>query len=562
MTELKDFAEILLLIKDNIKLVIFAFSLVAFFIFFLMNRDYVESRVKAFWYRLPLIGKNARLSKNLEVDDENGHKWFKSEKNVGNAFYPYFNDYNKNADSYVSATQYLNRAHDNSTTPMGFWHWLFIVVAVLIEASSFAYVIAGFTLTDASNALQIQTAVMIGLVISAILLVLTHKTGYQLAENKIFNKVLDERADYQRRTGIETSLTNLKNSSVSWKTKLNHLDDNKEPFIQLLNRLKDTKSIKPKYGLISGCIITIICIAIAATYIRTTVLDGYINQMIESGEYSTHTPSGSATGDDISLSLFDDGTTERQPPQEVIDTNKAAEDKAYSDQIDAFVRGSWATFGFLGFIFIVLQWLSILISYKAYMNGSESLEAYKVAKKFNSLDEFQSYYREKRDYAESIGQAVLNDLQSKIRERARTSHSGNEMNLVNNMQHRTFRMYIDQKDEANYEFERKTRQKQIDKEEQEQAERHRTDMIRNSSSQHTQSNQSSSGQESEPQSDRNENPRSIDDIIKLIEAADISLLSDKEIMDGYREIEARKNKKIEETPQERLARIRAEMEQN
>ena len=61
-------------------------SIIIAIIVYLSNRDTINLYLKAMYYRLPVIGKNARLAKRLGLDDQ---RWFNSEREVCNSFLPF-----------------------------------------------------------------------------------------------------------------------------------------------------------------------------------------------------------------------------------------------------------------------------------------------------------------------------------------------------------------------------------------------------------------------------------------------------------------------------------------
>ncbi len=67
------------------------------------------------------------------------------------------------------ATHYLQKVQEHGRRPMGFWHWLWILVLLIAEAAMFGYVLAGYVTPGGSEALQLQGALVIGILIAGIL---------------------------------------------------------------------------------------------------------------------------------------------------------------------------------------------------------------------------------------------------------------------------------------------------------------------------------------------------------------------------------------------------------
>ena len=382
----------------NKAIVIGILILIPFVILAIINRNTVNLQRMAFWYRFPLIGKNARLSKRLGMDDQ---QWFNSETEVCNSFLPFYDWYISDPYHYEQSSRYLNKVGDTGISPMKWYTWLILSIMVLIEAAGFAYVLAGFTIQDGSEAIQIKAAIGIALLISALLMGFTHAMGGEIYRNQQIGKVrLRWQHDPKKPNIIEPD------SNIGLRSRTNELDDDASSWRQIANRLAKTNAGFTKSWVMS--IITVIFIsmvAIGATYVRGQVLEKLAIEEI----------SGHELGTDVSLSdQFPSFDEESSAPTELQAVNKQAEDKAFRDAIDAHKKGGWMTFIMLAVIFSAMQAYSIYLGFKSTFSGKESENAYEATHRFRNVTTYLEAHAAERAYVERVAQSVLSHLQSKL----------------------------------------------------------------------------------------------------------------------------------------------------
>ena len=154
---------------------------------YLVKRHYDDIRfwLMCVWYRVPVIGKNARLARDLRLTDDG---WFASEITLCADFDMQLLRRADDPGLFDKATRYLQKVQEHGRRPMGFWHWLWILVLVIAEAAMFGYVLAGYVAPGGSEALQLQGAFLIGLLIASVLVWMTHKTGRDCTSALSFRK--------------------------------------------------------------------------------------------------------------------------------------------------------------------------------------------------------------------------------------------------------------------------------------------------------------------------------------------------------------------------------------
>lgn len=377
---------------------------------------------------LPLIGKINRLAKQ-PGRDESG--WFHAEKDLCGQFRPYFTDVDKGPKFYDNCKSYLRKVGELGRKKLGFFGWAAICIMVFIEAMGFSYVLAGFTIPGASESLQQQGAIGIALLISGLLVALTHTTGHELHKNVLIKKVRAWWAQSDTQAVMEP------NNRVSLED--DSADDDDPAWRSILSRVDTNALVKPSYKITISTAIFVVLVAIGATYVRGQVLDAEILQ--------THdVPSTEAAADPYASGL----------PPELIESQTQTDSKVGSQLEDANRKGGWATFIVLAVIFIFLQILGVLIGFKTGFGGKESETAYDFSHKFNNRDEFEAYHERKRNFVSQIAQRNLTKLQAKMVDTlSKTATNKGLLKTLEEGNGRTFLAYArkDNRDKGTYDTE-------------------------------------------------------------------------------------------------------------
>ena len=352
------------------------------------------SKIEFFWlnvtYSFPFFGKLASLKKNHIVDDKE-LGIFNSEKQLCNDYIIHYNRYSKNASDYTKAQNYLDLLEEKQRKPMTTIVWIFIIGLVVVEALGFAYVLSGYAVPGASEAVKQYGAYGIGALISVILVYLTHQTGHILYKNSVLAKIrsLQAKAPDPERThedgiGLE-----------------NHYDDEDEPkFIRYKNRVPSNATLKPSLVVPFITAIFIILVAIGSTYVRGEVM---AQEMIE--ERADTAQSATTTTD-----VWGDTPSELQATEASVDKQVADESQ------DHFEKGAWAAFVVLAVIFVFLQIFGILLGYNRGFAGEDSEVAYETIEGFSSVSEFEHYHEQRKHIVSKVAQSKLQKLQQGIKE--------------------------------------------------------------------------------------------------------------------------------------------------
>lgn len=337
------------------------------------------------WYAFPLIGKTARLKRDLTKNkDKPG--WYNSETTLCSDYKTFVNAASKQEfDRYES---YLSKVRETDRKPFPFFLWLLIVALVVVEALGFSYVLAGHAIPGASEATQAYGSMGIAFLLSVLLVVLTHLTGHELYRN---GKIKEA-----RRAWVDSGkIGNF--SAVSDVTFTKNADDDEQPYY--IQEIRRVGKVKPSYVISVGTLIFVLIIAVAATYVRGKELEKQLTTEV-SGAQSNYFG----------------------VPKDLAETAVAAESKALQEVQQLDREGGWSTFIILAIIFVFLQILGVIFGHLYGFAGKKSKEAYKGLGngKYHSYDELIRHVEE----IIAIAQARLVDLQQKMEEK--NSQSGSE----------------------------------------------------------------------------------------------------------------------------------------
>ena len=381
--------------------------------------------VRFYWLRvtsaMPVVGKIARLSKDIENIDNS--QWMHSEKTLCANFLPHYQSVNKDAAFYDKCTSYLNKAQETGRDNLHFLGWILIAAMVFVEAMGFSFVLAGYTIPGASEAMQQYGALGIAFLISCLLVFLTHETGAELHKNRLVGKI---RAWHDHGDGrlIPQKGVTLENNEV---------DEDSAIYQQLLNRVDTNPNVTASHKITISTIVFVLLVAVGATYVRNSVMN--VELTVEAVS-----PSESGGGDPYFDPYADPVSVEKELEKIANETNQQAQQEILDDT----KGGALVTFIVLAVIFVFLQLMGVLIGFFKGFAGKESKSARAYIGKFKTRDEFARYYDRKRNVIAQIAQKHLVSLQQKMAKRAQTSSAnGTLIQHIANHSNRSFLNYVD-----------------------------------------------------------------------------------------------------------------------
>ncbi len=392
--------------------------------------------VKKFWDQVsffvlrirmnaPFVGRISRLAKQPGRDKAG---WFNSEKDVCSEFQPYFEEVDKSPQFYDICKNYLAKADELGRKELGTLGWLVISGMVFIEAMGFSYVLSGFTIPGASEALKQQGAIGIALLISGLLVFLTHWCGHELHHNSLIKKVRIwwSQSDTKDQMRPNQKVTLEKDS----------VDDADPEWRNLLSRIKANANVKPGYFVTVVTIIAVLCIGAGATYVRIQVLNA---ELI--GEHDSAQHDGALSSAAAGSSVLYAAEATGYPP-ELVASQEAINGTSEEQIMDANLKGGMTTFMVLAVVFIFLQIVGVLLGFKTGFAGKESAVAHKFSHKFKNREEFTIYHERKRNVVAQIAQRNLTKLQAKMSEKLPQSTTDKAvMDTLGQSNSRTFLNY-------------------------------------------------------------------------------------------------------------------------
>ena len=364
---------------------------------YLVKRHYDEIRfwLMCVWYRIPVVGKNARLARDLRLTDDG---WFASEITLCADFDMQLLRRADDPALFDNATRYLQKVQEHGRRPMGFWHWLWILVLVIAEAALFGYVLAGYVTPGGSEALQLQGAFLIGLLIASVLVWMTHKTGRELHQRALIQKARTWWNQYK-----QEPRPNLTDAKGHVGLSDNENDDHMPEYIQLLNRVEHNHNATLGGGAwISATALLIILFAAGAYYVRNQTQQTLLAEDAQLAVEST--------------SAYSFGTNEL--PEEVVSEQVEAAERLEHQIKEWKLKGGNVAFFLLAILFGGIQFIGIWLGRSLSLVGRESRRAYGLTSRFSSSGQFEVWYDQTIAGISRVADAMLSALQGKLGLRA------------------------------------------------------------------------------------------------------------------------------------------------
>ena len=402
------------------RIVIGILFVVATLILIKRHHDEIRFWLMCVWYRTPLIGKIARLARDLRLTDD---RWFASEVTLCADFDMQLQRRADDPALYDKATRYLQKVQEHGRRPMGFWHWLWILVLVVAEAAMFGYVLAGYVTPGGSEALQLQGAFVIGLLTASVLVWMTHKTGKEMHERALIRKARTWWHEYK-----EEPRPNLTEATGHVGLSDDEKDDGAPEYIQLLNRVEHNHNATPRGGIWIGVTaLLIILFAVGAFYVRSQTQQTLLAEDAQLAEQSTST--------------YSFGTNDL--PDEIVSEQEAANNRL-EDQIKGWkLKGGNVAFVLLAVLFGCIQWIGISLGRTHSLVGRESQRACALTSRFGSSGQFKIWQEQLEAMIGRVADSMLSTLQSKLDRRASSEGTGDALlDAVATAAERNFDAYL------------------------------------------------------------------------------------------------------------------------
>ena len=392
-------------------LIVIALILSIIFYFSYINWDSLRLWWKNFKYNNFLTGKVRSLAKNPDV---NG-RWFHSENVVCRDYDELYSKVHKDGDFYDACKEYLAVVGESGRKPLGLFLLVGLFIVLVLEAWGFSYTMSGFIDLSASENTRVIITGIVAFAFAVILAFLTHLMGHELYSNGIIKRIRNNwQADDSKEKPktldfIEKDFEIADDSDIAkpiYKRRLDRLDVGEDP------------RVKHRFTILA--VVAIVVIGM----------------------------NGVSASGDVSVNLDDLYSDTPPPPKAAVETSKAAQEKGESEICRATKEGSWATFGMLAILFLVLQAFATWVSHRYGFIGKHSKTAWDNTNKYKTKSQYENAMDSIASNIAQRAQKTLSLLQSKMAKVL----SGDTMNskvdlLINTASERTFLDFIEENTE-------------------------------------------------------------------------------------------------------------------
>lgn len=386
---------------------------------------------KGFKYHNFLFGKLRSLAKNPDTSG----RWFHSETVVCQDYAELYSQIHKDGDYYEASKKYLSIVGESGRKPLGTLLMLGLFAVLVLEAWGFSYTMAGFIDLSASENTRVIMTWIVAIAFAVILAFLTHMMGHELYRNGILGRIRNNWQVDDTKSRPRTL------DDIDFDYEIDNFTDLNEPkYKQRLNRL-DVNSPRKKHTFTIGAVLAIIVIGVIITFVRVKTLE------VAQTQDTMCQPSSSITNN-TSTSLDDLYNSAPPPPIESQQIAAEAVNKGESEICQATKEGSWATFGMLAILFIVLQVFATWVSFKFGFVGKHSKSAWKNTHKFNTKNQYETAMDAQAKKVTQRAQKTLGDLQSRMAKVLIDSTMNSSVSdLLKQASERTFLGYVEQDSE-------------------------------------------------------------------------------------------------------------------
>lgn len=375
------------LIAANLQLILYGIGTAIMIAVYFAYRQQIDFWWMNFWYGIPIIGKAHRLSKDHSQASQSG--WFNAERTLCKDYKRFIHF--KSREEFEKYQIYLRKAEDNGRTPTPLIIMLIMVVLVAAEGLGFSYMLAKILNSEGSANTHNLLMWAIVFVLATILAFITHAAGHQLYRTSLVKRSLIGWAQANPKPDLSRIGLGLQDDQYK--------DDELPDYVQVLARVGRNYS----YAMVIIAVMAITGIAVLSTGQR--YFDFVEHQTEQTMGVSEQ---GAANGNPFATGAA--GSEGLVIPNEVADSQKAAQQQGIADSRDAMKSGSIAGFLTLAIIFVVTQIVGMFAGYKWGFAGKESKSAFEATRGFATYEEFIAYYDPRIDAA----QAMLQSMQQKM----------------------------------------------------------------------------------------------------------------------------------------------------
>jgi hypothetical protein len=302
-------------------------------------------------YRIPVIGRLARLSKDLT--ETQARDWLHSEMTLCQDYGRHIIYFSK--DEFEKRIDYLRKCYDHGRKPMPLWALIVLGILILMEGAAFSALLAAWIGLESTPQEQQLYTLLIVVVLAAILVWITHSAGRQIHRTNLLRKCFQQfQGERLNEKPSHSKPDHFPNRNIALQDDQS-IDNEFAQHNQCANRVATEPNDLGGYAWVWFAGILIVSIAVLSTWLR-------INAM--------------QAGETASLASFFGQTSATTSPP--------------STGLSFQHNAAFSSFGFFALIFIATQVLSIKIGEWYGFAGKESKNAYKAIRGYSDYESYSA----------------------------------------------------------------------------------------------------------------------------------------------------------------------------
>jgi len=286
-----------------------------------------------------------------------------------------------NKEKFELAENYMSKAGDSGRRILPFSLFLILIFLLFIEASGFSYIFSELMINDASESILHYSMIFGGLVVSTILMFLTHFSGEEIHRNGVLKFIENEIASVNKEI-IFKDKNNFKKSQIKLNNSFHDNNANTDVIPQY-NRMHqkyfnwDKMKTNRKFYISIFTVIFVLTIGIGAMFVRFYIFDQNI-------DYYQKSIDGDNSSFNIKTELYEQeskGNTKLKNnnyiPSYYTEQSELRDKYQRSSKIESNKKASYVTYIVMMMLFFGIQMIGIIVGIKYSFIGIESKKAYR-----------------------------------------------------------------------------------------------------------------------------------------------------------------------------------------
>jgi len=326
-------------------------------------------------------------------------------------------------ESYSNARSYLRKAGEAGRKELGALSTFGILALIAVEALILALVVSGYTVPGSSEAIQTGGAFIIGTLLAAVLMFLTHQAGKEWHLRRLVSSAREKWESDDRRFPL------CPEDKRDIEIDEDGYDDEHPAYHQMTRRIRGNRHFTAGFpGWLAACLAFIVFLAYEGYSIRQHT---YEQQRVEQAQ-----------------PVETEGLVQDNSGAPVAAPAPAAPDASAPLAASAAETPEWRahsdTFLLLAVLFCALQLISAWVNFHFGFAGIHSKAAARIVNCFSTLGEYEAWRRQRREGIVYEANEALSQLRSK---QDRYAHkrgwpSGDQSERFLPKEKRTFERYL------------------------------------------------------------------------------------------------------------------------